>query len=331
MALPEPGSKLNGPLQKADQRALREAADWFAQFQAGDAGPEQQRQWRLWLEREDANARAWAWMERVSNTMSSLQEPAASNILIQSRARRRVMGKTVASVLALGAGSAATISLLPVRAWAATYYAGVGPGQRILLQDGSLLWLDTDSAANVDFTESLRTVELVRGRLFIQTAPDPAPLARRFEVVTPEGRLIPSGTRFAVRLAGSSTALAVFEGSVASHPRRAGPDDVLVVPAGMATRMSAASCSALRPASRAMQTWIDNVLLAEHIPLGEFIQELARYRHGWITCAPEVADLILFGSYPLDDIDASLSAIARTLPVQVEKRWPGRILIQARR
>ncbi|WP_078473862.1 sigma factor [Pseudomonas sp. MF4836] len=51
--------------------------------------------------------------------------------------------------------------------------------------------------------------------------------------------------------------------------------------------------------------------------LERLVDELQRYRGGYLGCAPQVADLRVSGAFPLDDIDQALEAIAQALPVQI--------------
>ena len=47
------------------------------------------------------------------------------------------------------------------------------------------------------------------------------------------------------------------------------------------------------------------------------LAELSRYRRGRISCAPEVADLRVSGTYHIGDTDRALAFLAQTLPVRV--------------
>uniref|UniRef100_A0A914YWC4 Uncharacterized protein n=1 Tax=Panagrolaimus superbus TaxID=310955 RepID=A0A914YWC4_9BILA len=54
--------------------------------------------------------------------------------------------------------------------------------------------------------------------------------------------------------------------------------------------------------------------------LDELIAALARYQPGFLSCDPAVGALRISGAYPLSDIERSLSAIERVLPVRTERR-----------
>jgi len=62
--------------------------------------------------------------------------------------------------------------------------------------------------------------------------------------------------------------------------------------------------------------------------LGDFVATLARYRRGHLGCNPAVADLLLTGSYPLDDLDRILAALEKSLPVRVHRVMPWWVTVE---
>ncbi|MNG25740.1 fec operon regulator FecR [compost metagenome] len=68
--------------------------------------------------------------------------------------------------------------------------------------------------------------------------------------------------------------------------------------------------------------WTRGMLVVDNARLEDLVQELARYRHGHLGVAPEIADLRITGSFPLHDTDKALSTLLPTLPVQIEQYTP---------
>ena len=60
--------------------------------------------------------------------------------------------------------------------------------------------------------------------------------------------------------------------------------------------------------------------MADEMRLGEFADELARYRPGVVRCSSEVAGLRISGVFPLDDTDRILASLTDVLPVRVRMR-----------
>jgi len=60
--------------------------------------------------------------------------------------------------------------------------------------------------------------------------------------------------------------------------------------------------------------------VVENARLADLVAELGRYRAGHLGVAPEVADLRITGSFPLNNTDLALKALTPALPVQIEQR-----------
>lgn len=61
------------------------------------------------------------------------------------------------------------------------------------------------------------------------------------------------------------------------------------------------------------------MLMAAHMRLADFLDELGRYRRGQLHCDAQVADLLISGSYPLDDSERILDLLEISLPVKVRR------------
>ena len=53
--------------------------------------------------------------------------------------------------------------------------------------------------------------------------------------------------------------------------------------------------------------------------LADFLAELSRYRRGRLNCDAKVADLLISGSYPLNDSERILDMLEVALPVKVQR------------
>jgi len=84
------------------------------------------------------------------------------------------------------------------------------------------------------------------------------------------------------------------------------------------------------PAANAAPAWTRRLLLADNLPLGDFVRELSRYRRGYLGCAPEVAGLRLVGAYPLGDHEAVFAMLEDSLPIKVRHILPWWVTITAR-
>ncbi|THF60144.1 FecR domain-containing protein [Pseudothauera rhizosphaerae] len=314
--------------------AKEQAAEWFALLRSGDATDADRSQWEAWLAACEEHRNAWAYVQRVSNRFAPIQtspDPRTTVGILQTAqgrlARRRRILLGLAAFGGTGLLSWATWrhTLLPARAWVADHHTGVGETRQISLTDGTRVWLGSASAFNEDFRPDLRRLHLVAGDIFIETAPD---ATRPFVVDTPHGRLRALGTRFDVRLEGRQTAVSVYEGAV--EVRTAGSEATTVIRAGEQTRFDQQAIGETAAADPSREGWTQGILIAQDMPLSLLAAELARYRHGHLGVAPEVADLRVYGSFPLDSSDRALVMLASVLPIQVRQPLPWWSTIEAR-
>ena len=318
-----------------DRDVLQQAAEWFAVL--GGAPSEQDRlAWQRWLQADPRHAAAWRRVEaldqRFERLPAGIQRQAARQVLEQvqhQRGRRRTL-KGLAG-LGLGAGAAwLAIERQPWQPWLADASTAVGEQRELQLDDGTRLWLNTDTALAVSNSANgapARRLRLLRGELMVQTAHADRP----WQLDAAGASLRPPGThfdtRFGARLLGSEGLLSVFAGAVAlSAPGLAGPQ---LLNAGRQARFSAAGLAPAAALPPGADSWTRGLLTVEGWTLGRFCEELGRYQPGWISCDGEVAALRLVGVFPLADREQIYRLLERTLPVRVQRPLPGWVRIVA--
>ncbi|HBT14222.1 MAG TPA: iron dicitrate transport regulator FecR [Erwinia persicina] len=67
-------------------------------------------------------------------------------------------------------------------------------------------------------------------------------------------------------------------------------------------------------------SWTQGLLTVSNRRLSEVLAEVARYRHGILSCDPSAADLRISGTFPLRDTDQLLRVLAQTLPIAIHTR-----------
>ncbi|WP_321942163.1 FecR family protein [Paraburkholderia tropica] len=313
---------------------LQAAAEWFSILRADQATPQERQRWQAWLEASEEHHTAWRYVQDLGQTFSVLREapdPAvATDKLLQANQRLHHRRQVLACIA--GAVGAGVLGMLTwprtsrlVLAWSADYHTATGEQRQIVLTDGTHIWMNTSTALNVDFTASLRRIALAAGEVFVETGKDPA---RPFVVDTNQGRMRALGTRFNVRQQGDETLLAVYEGRVEVTPRDDGVP--LVVQANQQVRFTRDRITQPTAADPAREAWIAGLLIAHDVPLREVVRELSRYRHGHIGVDEAIANLRVYGSFPLGDTDRALVMLTTVLPVQVRQSLPWWMNIEAR-
>lgn len=313
---------------------LEQAAYWYATLRDGQASAQQRAHWQAWLGADLAHEQAWRYVEGISRDFEPLRgrpdaRLAANTLEIASgrmHSRRRVLtGMAAITSASLCGWLGWREALLPssLMAWGADHRTRTGEQREMTLADGTQAWLNTASAIDLAFSDRARCITLVRGELFVATAKGASP----FYVDTEHGRLQPLGTRFNVRRDGERTWLAVYEGAVEI---RTTAGATRIVGAGQQAHFSADRISDLQTADAAREAWTQGTLLADNISLREVVQELRRYRHGHLGVADDVANLKVYGNFPVQDSERVLRMLASALPIRIEQPLPWWASIEAR-
>jgi transmembrane sensor len=293
----------------------RQAVQWWLQLNSGDAQAGQQDGLKRWRAASPEHEAAWQRIETMGSQMAGIPMPLARAALAApGSARRRRAVQALAVLLVSGAGSAAVVRSQAWRGWTADQVAAVGEQRRLPLPDGGSVVLNTGSALNLRYGAAVRVLELVRGEILVQTAPDSQ--HRPFIVQTAMGAVQALGTRFTVRERGAVIEVGVLQGAVQLTPLQSphAPQRIESGEQGLLTALQAARSGALDASASA---WAEGMLVASRMRLEDFLAELGRYRRGRLGCDPAVADLRVSGAYPLADTDRVLAALTSSLPVEI--------------
>lgn len=314
------------PPSATELRALQAAASWYARLCSGHASSEDRLLWQRWRDAHDSHAAAWQRIESLQQQLGSLPGALAAPALQASagaaQARRAMLRNTLA---ALGVGTLAwQLWDQPAsRQWRLAMQADLrtatGERRRLALPDGSQLALDTASSVDLAYDTAQRLLLLRGGEILVETRPDPylahGYAARPFLVDTLHARIRALGTRFTVRSSLDGSTVTVLDKAVEVRGAKGRP---VLVKAGQQLQLDRhGRPGPLLPAPFGAGSWQDGSLLADNLPLGQLLAELARYRHGLLQCDPRVAAMPVSGSFPLDDTDRALQVLANALPLRI--------------
>jgi transmembrane sensor len=310
--------------------ALEQAAAWRARLGDESAGSAEHAAWHAWMQADEQHRWAWQQVERVQQRLQQMPTRLAGRTLElagqQPALGRRGVLKGL--VLMAGAGGLGWSGYQQAHQgpWFADYHTRTGERLSLTLDDGSQVQLNTASALDVRFDPQQRLLVLRDGEVLITTAKDPA--NRPFRVQTRHGTLQALGTRFSVLAGENTTRLAVFESRVQVLPGEQGGGALLE--AGEQCRFANPALVLSSPLETNLDAWSRGLLIANEQYLGAFVAELARYRRGWLRCAPEVVGLRISGTFRLDDPAQIFRALESTLPVTVSQRTPYWVTVKAR-
>ncbi|KPN92708.1 FecR domain-containing protein [Pseudomonas nunensis] len=288
-------------------RVAEQAVHWLLEMQQGPLSPRQQHAWQQWHDGHSEHQRAWEHIQRVNQRLRGLSSPLAHAALNAPKSGSR--RQALKLLLILGAGSAVTWGMRehnPLTPLLADYRSPVGQRRKVALGDGSQLQLNTATSVDVQADGLIRLLE---GEVLLTAA-------RSFEVRTAQGLLKTQGARMNVRQFADRTQVAVFEGRVELTPDGGAP---LLLQSARQLSFGPRGVSAPLPLDANSGAWADGMLVAAHMRLGDFLDELGRYRRGQLNCDAKVADLLISGTYPLDDSERILDLLEISLPVKVRR------------
>jgi ferric-dicitrate binding protein FerR (iron transport regulator) len=311
---------LNDAQAPISRRALEQAAAWFVCLRSGSATDRDLQRWRAWCAAAHEHQLAWQRAEALANRLTRLEGSGstAARVLKTSSApmpaRRRAARTLGLAAAGLGLGWIVYQSDQRER-WLAAHSTPTGERRQWLLADGSRVLLDGASAFDVAFDAQRRLLKLRQGQMLIETAHDPRPLI----VATAQGEVQALGTRFSVRQEASASVVDLYAGMVEVRPTRG---RAALLHAGDAVSFTDTLVDAVQATATSGPMWARGLIVANDMPLNELVAQLSRYRHGHLGCSPAVAPLRISGVFSLDDTDAAVAAIARTLPVRVLRVTP---------
>ena len=312
--------------QQISEKVADEAAEWLTQAMSGELTEADLQRLQAWISAHPDHARAWRHIETVGANLKLISsEDLARQEEVRSPQRRRLL----AVLLLCGLGAAAGSRGRFWQGMTADLRTAVGERRQFLLQDGTYLTLNTNSAVNLHIDPTQRIIDLIEGEIMVETAhagsATVAPAADgtpprgdlpALMVRTAEGRIRSLGTRFAVRQQRGLTQVTVLESAVEVSPA-ARPALSRLLRAGEKLSFTPREIGQIMRAADADLAWTQGVLLVDNLRLDEFLAELSRYRHGFLSCSTAAGELRISGSFPLSDTDRILAALPNSLPVAI--------------
>jgi len=299
-------------------QVAEQAVHWLLEMQQGPLNSRQQQAWQQWIDAHSEHRRAWEHIQRVNSRLRGLSSPLAHAALNAPKSGSR--RQALKLLLILGAGSAVTWGMRehnPLPSLLADYRSPIGQRRKISLGAGGQLQLNTASAADVRGDGLIR---LLAGEMLLTAT-------QSFEVQTAQGLLKTQGARINVRQFADRTQVALFEGRVELNTQGRAP---MLLPVARQLSFSDTSIGEARPLDANSGAWADGMLVAAHMRLGDFLDELGRYRRGQLHCDAKVADLLISGTYPLDDSERILDLLEISLPVKVKRFTRYWVTVEAR-
>lgn len=297
-----------------DLKVLEAAATWYVQLNDDTCCDATSRAWQTWLHANPQHAAAWARVEKLQQQWARVPRQTALSSLSAAKAQRREVLKILSLLLAAGACSWLAVEELPYRSMLAGQRTGSRERRSLRLDDGSQVQMNAHTSLDIRFDSTQRLIQLHGGEILVQTAKDSA--LRPFIVDTGEGRVRALGTQFSVRQLPGRTRVGVLQAAVEVTARRSSGHPVRVE-AGQQVTFDPEAIEGISPLAAGSTAWVHGMLRVDDWRLGDFVEELNRYRPGVLQCATAVQDLRISGAFRIDDTETVLENLSKTLPVKV--------------
>ena len=266
-----------------------------------------------------------AAVERVSDPVPAVGVP---------RSGRPWVGWSLAAGVLVAVVSAGFFYVGTIRNATIEYTTGLGEQRSILLDDGSMVSLNTESGMAVAYTDAERRITLTHGEALFDVEED---TGRPFWVETGAALIRVTGTQFNVYAQDGSTAVTVIEGTVEVAPRASPIAQVLGTP-GQTQQMSSGEVAELQVGDQAVvqsgsvaiaatkidnlepvTAWTDRRLVFSETPLSEIVAEFNRYNHQrLILDDTTVATLEVSGVFSTHDPESLILFLERIANVEVQ-------------
>jgi transmembrane sensor len=298
-------------IKDKQQSARDEALVWFARLHSGEVDETERAAHAVWMEADPANRTEFARLGNIWSDLDAIGDPRTAVLpvpVVRARPTRRLFLAGGASALA----ASAAILAGPPDFLTSDHTTGTGELRSVNLPDGSVAHLDAGSAIALDFTDRLRSVDLLRGRALFDVVKD---ASRPFTVAASRGNVTALGTRFVVHRWADDVTVSVEESSVSVEvPNQLGR----VVQAGQCLSYDSEQLGEVRQADIESETaWLRGKLMFEDRPLRQVLADVNRYRSGTIrVTSSRLLDMRVSGIFDIRKPDGVLDAVTSTLPVR---------------
>lgn len=311
------------------QQAVKQAINWLLRLRNNASNSKLRQQCDLWRAAHHEHELAWQRVQSLHSELSNnLRAVPGAQVAFntlensaQQLGRRQAM-KLLSGVLLMGSAAWLGKDVIGWQQWRADFATATGERRAFQLPDGTRLELNTDSAVDLDYTPQQRLIKLTRGEIIVTCggADEGAAFDRPLRVQSRHGLYEGVGARFILRHEAECTRLSVTNGHVLIHSPLAADGQPTQVKAGLSYLIDHQQARLAPPLDMDLGAWADGVIVTRNMRLGDFLQEVGRYRHGYLKCAADIADIRLSGVFRLEDTDKLLAILPQTLPVQLRYR-----------
>jgi transmembrane sensor len=330
-----------------------EAAQWWVTLHDDGCSTDEHRAFAEWVSRSPERVEAYLrlaslhgalrtgdvrWPDIPAESLIEEARAASAEVIPLERkppfeARGTTLWQRLPFQLGRGfaAGIAAVLTVVIAAVWTygrgpESYHTALGEQRSVILEDSSLVTLNTLSRVEVDFRRDRRVVRLVQGEALFKVAHDSK---RPFEVIAGSTVIRAVGTRFNVNRRGERTTVTVLEGRVVVQQR--GPDlrrllqkraAPMSVAAAERVIVTASEMGALERVKNVapVTAWTQRRLVFDDRPIGEVADEFNRYNRLQVRIVdPALRREKITGVFDANDPESFLTFLSHIPDVRIDK------------
>lgn len=307
-----------------------EAGRWVVRMHSDQVTSKDERMFAAWLAEDEANGAAYDRQNKLWSSVGALRHDSSAMEALSDlreatpQPERPTRRGLLAASIAGGAIAAAGGSWLGYRVLFGTqaYATEIGEQRRIVLDDGSAVTLNTNSALRLRFTDNERRLWLDHGQAFFAVAHD---AGRPFRVFVGEDEVRAVGTAFDIRREGSRAMVTVEDGAVAVYratvTERLRAEPAVVVEASQ--QLVVAPAQEMRIAvvdTRRTGAWRFGQIVLDADPLSTAVAEINRYNARQIVIAdPSLNGIAINGVFQTGRPEAFVETLTAAFPVSIQR------------
>lgn len=321
----------------ADENARidHQAAAWVARRLSGDFSDRDRAELEAWLAQDARHSIAFKDYLALANTgsLAGLASGAAKAANDEPALGKRKTRRWLIAAPAIAASLFAASVFLPqsptVEPSLERFATDRGELRDVILADGSIVTLNTDTVLTVTFSDAARFARLEQGEAFFDITRD---TSRPFTVEANGAKARVLGTSFTVLSDGNEANICVHSGRVAVTPTAIGANDSFDLTAGETVSISVdqgtGTLATFDPDLGA--TWREGYLAYQNEPLQVVVTELNRYYKRQIRLdEPSLGTVPVTGRFDINDQRVAVEALSIALALRAENRGPSEIILKA--
>jgi len=279
----------------------------------------EKKEFETWLHVNPAHHKAYAQLEALWGELDGLA-PVLNSACTHTKKRSWWGYVACACVVAFFALGVLQWNSSHRLEFAQTMTTPVGAIREYTLNDGTTLFLDTDTTVSVEYYKQKRLVLLHHGQIVLHVSKD---VSRPLFVEAKNVEVHVTGTRFEVRNVDDNVRVSVEEGSVdVSHKRLEdgtvlklarlhAKDQITMDERGFVLSSSTFSNDSMAP-------WRSGRLVFDKTPLKEVLFEFERYgAKKTVIASAELASMPLSGSFDIERFGSFLELLPKVLPLKI--------------